>query len=83
MSFIYLIFTSKIIAQLFSHEFQARYLFNHAEHPKRLVPYYVLPFFIVLKAYIKNNLANSFIQPFKSLTKVSIFFNKKPNRKLT
>ncbi len=32
-----------------------------------------------LKAYIENNLANSFIKPFKSLARVSILFNKKPD----
>ncbi len=35
-----------------------------------------------LKAYIENNLANNFIKPFKSPTRVSIFFNKKLNRSL-
>ena len=33
----------------------------------------------ILKAYIKNNLANGFIRPFKSPARVLIFFNKKPN----
>ena len=36
----------------------------------------------ILKAYIKNNLANSFIKSFKSPTKAPIFFNKKLNRRL-
>ena len=31
----------------------------------------------ILKAYIKNNLANNFIKPFKSPAKVSIIFDKK------
>ncbi len=35
-----------------------------------------------LKAYIKNNLANSFIRPSKSPAKVPIFFDKKPNGSL-
>ena len=33
-----------------------------------------------LKTYIKNNLANSFIQPSKSPTKALILFDRKPNR---
>ena len=36
----------------------------------------------MLKTYIKNNLANSTIRPFKSLTKAIMFFDKKPNRSL-
>ena len=36
----------------------------------------------ILKTYIKTNLANSFIQSFKSLAGVFIFFNKKPDRNL-
>ena len=35
-----------------------------------------------LKAYIKNNLTNGFIMPFKSHVGVPIFFNKKPNGSL-
>ncbi len=35
-----------------------------------------------LKAYIKNNLANSFIRSFKSPTKASILFDKKFSRSL-
>ncbi len=35
-----------------------------------------------LKAYIKNNLVNSFIKPFKSPAKALIFFNQKTNRRL-
>ncbi len=35
-----------------------------------------------LKVYIKNNLANSFIRPSKSLTGASIFFNKNSDRSL-
>ena len=34
----------------------------------------------ILKTYIETNLAISFIQPFKSPTRVSILFDKKPNR---
>ena len=36
----------------------------------------------ILKAYIKNNLANSFIRFSKSLAKVFIYFNKKLNKNL-
>ena len=36
----------------------------------------------ILKTYIKNNLANSFIRPFKSSARVHIFFNKKPDESL-
>ena len=36
----------------------------------------------ILKTYIENNLANSFIRPSKSSARVSIFFDKKPNRSL-
>ncbi len=36
----------------------------------------------ILKAYIKNNLVNSFIRSSKSLARVLIFFNKKPDRSL-
>ena len=36
----------------------------------------------ILKIYIKNNLANGFIRPFKSPIKVFIFFDKRPNRSL-
>ncbi len=36
----------------------------------------------ILKAYIKNNLANRFIKPFKSPAEAPIFFNKKPDRNL-
>ncbi len=35
-----------------------------------------------LKAYIENNLANSFIKPFKSPVGASILFDKKPNSSL-
>ena len=35
-----------------------------------------------LETYIKTNLANSFIWPFKFLTKAFIFFDKKLNRSL-
>ena len=35
-----------------------------------------------LKAYIKNNLANGFIMPFKSPAEAPIFFDKKPNSSL-
>lgn len=34
----------------------------------------------ILKIYIKINLANRFIKPFKSLVGVSIFFNRKLDR---
>ena len=33
-----------------------------------------------LKTYIKTNLPNNFIRPFKSPTRAPILFNKKPNR---
>ncbi len=36
----------------------------------------------ILKAYIKNNLANGFIRPFKSPTGASILFDKKLNDSL-
>ena len=36
----------------------------------------------ILKIYIKNNLANSFIKFSKSLAIAVIFFDKKPNRNL-
>ena len=36
----------------------------------------------ILKAYIKNNQANSFISPFKSLAKVLIFFDKESDASL-
>ena len=36
----------------------------------------------ILKIYIKNILANNFIRLFKSLTKASIFFDKKLNKSL-
>lgn len=36
----------------------------------------------ILKAYIKNDLTNSFIRPSKFFAKASIFFNKKPNESL-
>lgn len=36
----------------------------------------------ILIIYIKNNLANSFIKPSKSLAEASIFFDKKPNKSL-
>ena len=35
-----------------------------------------------LKTYIKNNLANNFIRPFKFSAKAFILFNKKPNSSL-
>ena len=35
-----------------------------------------------LKTYIKNNLANNFIKLSKLFAKVSIFFDRKPNRSL-
>ncbi len=35
-----------------------------------------------LKAYIKNNLPNNFIRPFKSPARTSIFFDQKPNGNL-
>ena len=35
-----------------------------------------------LKVYIKDNLANCFIRPFKSPIKAFIFFDKKPNNSL-
>ncbi len=35
-----------------------------------------------LKAYIKNNLANSFIRLFKFLTRALILFDKKPDKSL-
>ncbi len=35
-----------------------------------------------LKAYIKNNLANKFIESFKSPTEAPILFNKKPDGSL-
>ena len=35
-----------------------------------------------LKIYIKTNLANGFIWPFKSSTRIPILFNKKSNRSL-
>ena len=35
-----------------------------------------------LKIYIKTNLANSLIRPFKSLIKASILFDRKPDRNL-
>ena len=35
-----------------------------------------------LKDYMKNNLANSFIRPFKSPAKAFIFFDKKPDGRL-
>ena len=36
----------------------------------------------ILKIYIKTNLTNSFIWPFQSLIKRSIFFNKKLDKSL-
>ena len=35
-----------------------------------------------LKTYIKTNLANNFIRPFKSPARTSIFFNRKPDKSL-
>ena len=36
----------------------------------------------ILKTYIKYNLVDNFIKPIKSLIKVSIFFDKKPDKSL-
>ena len=36
----------------------------------------------IMKAYIKNNLANNFIRPFKSPTRALILFDKKANGNL-
>ena len=36
----------------------------------------------ILKTYIKNNLVNNFIRPFKFFVGVVIFFDKKPNKSL-
>ena len=36
----------------------------------------------ILKAYIKNNLANNFIKSFKFFIRTSIFFNQKLNKNL-
>ena len=36
----------------------------------------------ILKAYIKNNLANKFIKPSKFFVEVFIFFDKNPNGSL-
>ena len=36
----------------------------------------------ILKTYIMNNLANSFIKPSKFFVEALIFFNKKPNKSL-
>ena len=38
--------------------------------------------FKILKVYIENNLANSFIRLFKSPAKASIFFDKKLDKNL-
>ena len=35
----------------------------------------------ILKTYIKTNLTNNFIWPFKFLVRVSILFNRKPDRR--
>ena len=36
----------------------------------------------ILKTYIKNNLANNFIKPSKSLARILIFFNQKLDENL-
>ena len=51
-------FTSKIVCLIIFPEFlsfiyvisKLSILSNHAEHSKRLIPYYVLPLFIILKS---------------------------------
>ncbi len=49
MTSIYLILLSRI-PQLFSYDLKLIILSNHAKHPKKLVPYYVLPLFTILKS---------------------------------
>ena len=36
----------------------------------------------ILKTYIENNLANSFIKSFNSFARAPIFFDKKPDKSL-
>ncbi len=50
VTFIKLIFTSEIIIQLFSRDLKLSILSNHAKYSKRLVPWYVLPPFTILKS---------------------------------
>ena len=44
--------------QLFLYDIQAKYLSNHAEHYKRLVPYYILPYFTKYHLIFKTALAD-------------------------
>ncbi len=57
-------------------------LVNDSQPPYGLIYSLGLVELEILKAYIKNNLANDFISLSKSLTGVSILFDKKPDGSL-
>ncbi len=72
MTFIYLIFTFEIIIpQLFLFNLQVKYLSNYAEHLKKLVPYYVLPPFTILKLLYPTSQLAYLEDDFNSRTKSS------------
>ncbi len=75
------VFSPKLIAELLEHTG----INNHAielvddQQPPYKPIYSLGPVELeILKAYIKNNLANGFIIPFKSLAGAPILFDKKP-----
>ena len=79
------IFLSKLVASLFEHTKINNYIIKLRDD--RQPPYNPIYSLVsmeleILKMYIKNNLAKSFIKHFKFSAKASIFFNKKPNRSL-
>ena len=79
------IFLPKLAAELSKHPGINNYaieLVDDWQTPYGLIYSLGLMKLEILKAYIKNNLANSFIKPFKSLVGVFILFNKKPDYSL-
>ncbi len=60
------------IPQLFLHDLQAKYLSNHAKHPKKLVPYYVPSLFTILKSSYPTNQPARLEDDFSSRKKSSL-----------
>ena len=79
------VFLSKLVTELLKHMRINDYTIELVDDQQFLYdPIYSLePIKLeTLKAYIENNLADSFIKPFKSLARASILFDKKPDGSL-
>ena len=78
------VFLPKLVAKLLEHEINDHAIKSVNNRQPPYGPIYNLGHVKLetLRAYIKNNLANSFIRPSKSPGRIPVLFDKKPNNSL-